>query len=166
MIQKIYWKLIEIKDFFIYGIPNFLKNVWLLRSGLYRHKWYDHAGSLLLLRDSIKDISKNIEKKGNEIDEERLPKIKNMNRIVVLIDNYINDNYLKLAEKETGLKYKSNFDLKKVKNAKDLFELVSNIPEEQNKINDIVYKKSLEIAEKEWNELFLLLKDGVRNWWD
>lgn len=166
MIQKIYWKLIDIKDFFIYGIPNFLRNIWLFRHGLYIHKWYDYSGSLFLLRDSIKNISKNIEKKGNEIEEERLPKVKNMNRVVVLIDNYLNDSYLEIAEKETGLKYKYGFDFKKMEERDDLYELVPNISDEQNKINDIVYKKSLEIAEKEWCELFLLLKDGLRNWWD
>jgi hypothetical protein len=45
-------------------------------------------------------MSDNIEKHGNEVDESRLKKVAAMRRVVELIKNYNEDNYIDMAEKE------------------------------------------------------------------
>lgn len=81
---------------------------------------------------------------GMEVDETRLPKIKNIKRVIELFDNFLEDNF---AER-CGWKLDDG----------RLFEK----PSESNME---ALEKSHKLQEEEWEELFLLLKD-IRSWWD
>jgi hypothetical protein len=58
-------------------------------------------------------MSDNVEKRGNEVDEPRLKKVAAMRRAIELIQNYNEDIYIDMAEKELGkLLYPQNLFLK------------------------------------------------------
>lgn len=82
--------------------------------------------------------------KGHEVEESRLPKIKNIKRSIEILNNFLEDNFAERCGWE--------FDESK------LFEP----PTEEN---DNAIKESIKLQEEEWNELFILLKD-IRSWWD
>lgn len=81
---------------------------------------------------------------GNEIEKDRLPKIKNINRTIELINNYLEDNY---AER-CGWKFDE-----------------SELSEQSVEDNLKALKKGYKLEKEEWDELFDLLKQ-MRNWWD
>jgi len=96
-----------------------------------------------LTKLSLERLLKWIEN-GYEVEETRLPKVENIKRTIELLNNFLEDNF---AER-CGW----TFDKSK------LFE-------PPTKENDNAIKKSYDLQEKEWDELFILLKD-IRSWWD
>lgn len=98
---------------------------------------------LSLTKVSLERVLKYIEN-GHEVEETRLPKIKNIKRSIELINNFLEDNY---AER-CGWKF-------------DESKLFKPPTEE----NSIAIEKSHKLQEEEWDELFILLKD-MRSWWD
>ena len=38
---------------FRYDIPKFIKNVWRFRKELWRHRWWDHDFTLMILKKSL-----------------------------------------------------------------------------------------------------------------
>ena len=87
---------------FRYDLPRFFKNVWKFRDALWNHYWFNHHGTLKFFEIGLTDISNNIETKGNEIEPSRSKKVQKMRRVVEIIQNYNNFDYLDMAEKELG----------------------------------------------------------------
>jgi len=171
-------------DLFNTYIPNFVKNVWIFRKALLHHRWYDHRGTLQFVEIGITHIADNIEKHGYEVDESRMKKVAAMRRTINIIQNYLNDNYINMAEAELGKVIFNNFEFEKIPN-EDLYKWVDNKTPEEKEHNRIVFKRSREIEEQEWDELFNILKGqdcskfddniewekqfdgtGLRGWWD
>jgi hypothetical protein len=48
-------------ELFRYDLPRFFKNIWKFRKGLWNHYWFDHHGTLKLLKIALIDISNNVE---------------------------------------------------------------------------------------------------------
>jgi hypothetical protein len=85
--------------------------------------------------------------RGLEVEENRLPKIKKIKRSIELINHFLEDDYMdRCGWISTG----------------KLFE--DGTPEEEER-NSKAIKDSRVLQEKEWNELFTLLKE-MRGWWD
>jgi hypothetical protein len=175
----------KIYDLFRYDLPRFFKNIWRFRKALWNHYWFDHHGTLMFLETGLSHISDNVEKYGNEINESRLKKIDAIRRTVQIIQNYNNDSYIEMAEKELGEIVLREWEFEPVPDRPNLSRLVDNETEEEKAHNKKVYERASEIEEQEWNELFELLKgqdyknfdkeidwykqfngSGIKNWWD
>jgi hypothetical protein len=172
-------------ELFRYDLPRFFKNIWLFRKGLWNHYWFDHHGTLKFLEIGLTDISNNVEKYGNEIDETRLKKVVAMRRAIELIKNYNEDNYIDMAEKELGELILHDWEFEPVPDKPGHSQLVDKDTPEEKEHNRKVFERAQEIGEQEWSELFVILQgqdytkfdkdtdwnkqfdgSGLRAWWD
>jgi hypothetical protein len=130
-------------------------------------------------------MSDNIENHGNEVDESRLKKVAAMRRVVELIKNYNEDNYIDMAEKELGNLILHDWEFEPVPDKPGYSQLVDNDTDEEKKHNKKVFNRAREIEKQEWDELFVILKgqdytkfdkdidwdkqfdgSGIKGWWD
>lgn len=172
-------------ELFRYDLPRFFKNIWRFKKLLWNHYWWDHHGTLSFFEVALTHMSDNIEKHGNEVDESRLKKVAAMRRVVELIKNYNEDNYINMAEKELGNLILHDWEFEPVPDKPDYSQLVDKDTPEEKEHNRKVFKRAREIGEQEWSELFVILKgqdytkfdkdidwnkqfdgSGLRGWWD
>ena len=146
-------------ELFRYKIPYFIENVWYFRKELWEHRSWDYIFSLMMLRRSLTKLAHTLEFYGCEEDVSRMKKVKEIKRVIYLIDRIREDDYLKDAETELG----------EIQNKEWLFDDMEDTPE-QREHNSKVFKRSHEIEEVEWKELWKNLKGGknggMRGWWD
>jgi hypothetical protein len=146
-------------ELFRYKIPYFVENVWYFRKELWEHRSWDYIFSLMMLRRSLTKLAHTLEFYGWEEDVSRMKKVKEIKRVIYLIDRIREDEYLKDAETELG----------EIQNKDWLFNDIEDTPE-QREHNSKVFKRSHEIEEAEWKELWKNLKGGknggMRGWWD
>ena len=147
-------------ELFRYKIPYFIENLWYFKKELWEHRSWDYSYSLSMLRRSLTKLAHTLEFYGWEVEESRMEKVKNIKRVIQLIDNMSEDDYVKQAELELG----------QLKNSDWLWNDVEDTPEEREH-NAKVFKRSHEIKEAEWKELWKLMKGGkvdggMRGWWD
>ena len=143
---------------FRYDLPRFFKNIWKFRKGLWNHYWFDHHGTLRFLEIGLTDMADRIEKDGMEVDSSRLKKVAKMRRAIELIKNYNEDNYIEMAEKEIGKLVLHDWEFEDVEDKPGYSRLVDNDTEEEKDHNRKVFERAREIEEKEWSELFTILK--------
>jgi len=107
--------------------------------------------------------------KGYEVPESREPKVKSMRRVLELLKNNREDNYIVRAEEELG----------EIQNSGGWFEGEEDNPA-QRKHNRKVFVRARQIEQDEWKELWTILEgtrhskklgaeyDGsdMRGWWD
>jgi len=165
-------------DTFLPSLKNLVnsENPWHWR--YYRSKWYDlkwiiwaklkyrkivremtpwdYGSVLKMLKFQIEVLSHYIEHKGYEVPEDRLPKVKNMKRFIELANGKIEDDYTSRCGYKDG--------------GKGFLGMLNDeeLSEEDKKIekhNTKVFKKAQKLEEKEWEEMFNLLKE-MRSWWD
>jgi hypothetical protein len=172
-------------ELFRYDLPRFFKNIWRFRKPLWNHYWFDHHSSLTFLEVSLTHISDNVEKRGNEVDGPRLKKVAAMRRVVELIKNYNEDNYIDMAEKELGELILHDWEFEYVPDKPGFSQLVDNDTDEERVHNRKVFDRAREIEKQEWDELFVILKgqdytkfdedidwyeqfdgSGIKGWWD
>jgi hypothetical protein len=172
-------------DLFRYDLPRFFKNIWRFRKPLWNHYWFDYNGSLEFMETSYTNMVDNIEKHGNEIDKTRLKKVQAMRRAIEILKNCREDNYLAMAEKELGDLIFNDWEFEDVPDKPGFSQLVDNDTDEERVHNRKIFDRSNEIQEKEWSELFVILKgqdytkfdkeidwdeqfdgSGLRGWWD
>jgi hypothetical protein len=172
-------------ELFRYDLPRFFKNIWRFRKPLWNHYWFDHHSSLTFLEVSLTHISDNVEKRGNEVDCPRLKKVAAMRRVVELIKNYNEDNYIDMAEKELGELILHDWEFEYVPDKPGFSQLVDNDTDEERVHNRKVFDRAREIEKQEWDELFVILKgqdytkfdedidwyeqfdgSGIKGWWD
>jgi hypothetical protein len=106
---------------------------------------------------------------GNEISETRDPKLKAMRRVLELLKNNREDNYVDRAEEELG----------QLQNLGGFLEGIDDTPA-QVRHNRKVFVRAGQIEQEEWKELWDILEgtkrskkprgeyDGsdIRGWWD
>lgn len=176
--QKIY-------DLFRYDIPRFVKNFWRFRKNLWNFRWYDYSYSLNMLRTSLQIMADNIETKGYEVDVSRLKKVAKMRRAIKIIDNMNGIEYISMAEKEIGLLHDTDWEF--IPEGTEHYSIKDNLSEKEKEHNNKVYKRSTEIEQEEWEELWTILKgqrheeyknsknktwdewfdgSGMNTWWD
>jgi hypothetical protein len=193
--MKLSHKINEIWEFIRYDVPNFFKNVWGFRKFLTNYRWWDHTYVLEGLRETLKPMADGLETRGHEVDSSRLKKVAKIRRAIEILDNIVEDRYIDLAENELGEITNVKFEFIPI-DGTDTYSLKTNETEEESIHNRNVYKRSNDIAEKEWNELFEILKgqdydhsqqvlsvnencdesdvdwdewfdgSGIRGWWD
>ncbi len=158
---------------FRYDIPLFVKNVWRFRNELWDHQWWDYRYTLNMMERSLTIMEKGISERGIEADYSREPKVKAMRRALELLRNNREDNFVERAEAELGPLSKWDWEVDE-----DGVLIDRDTPEEK-KHNRKVFKRARQIEEKEWKELWEIIKgtklskggpvyDGsdMRGWWD
>jgi hypothetical protein len=144
---------------FRYKMPYFVENVWYFRKELWEHRSWDYTYSLMMLRRSLTKLSHTLEFYGWEVEESRMEKVKNIKRAIQLIDRMGSDEYIEQAENELG-KLHIDWD----------WSDEEDTPE-QREHNAKVFKRSHDIREADWKELWKIMKGGkmdggMRGWWD
>lgn len=174
-------------EVFRYKLPAFFRNLYYFRRELWEFRGWDYSFNLTLFARSLEKTSEVLEKHGNEVDVTRLKKVQKINRVIEIIGNIRENNYLSKAELELGeIILRNNW----------MFTDEEENPEiiEHNKK---IYDRADVLEELEWNELFDILKgqnfdeyktlmdkkspeeknkmnvwndwydgSGIRNWWD
>ena len=172
-------------DLFRYDLPRFFKNIWRFRSALWNHYWFDYGSTLEFMEISLINMSDNVEKRGLEIDKTRLKKVQSMRRAIEILKNCREDNYIDMAEKELGDLIFNDWEFEDIPDKPGFSRLVDDLTLEEETHNRKVFDRSKEIQEKEWSELFVILKgqdytkfdenidwneqfdgSGLRGWWD
>jgi hypothetical protein len=178
---------------FRHDLPRFFKNVWTFRKALWNHYWFDHHGTLMFLETGLTNISDTVEKYGNEVDGPRLKKVAKMRRAIELIKNYNEDKYIEMAESELGPLALHEWEFEPVPDKPEYSRIIDRDTEEEKIHNRKVFDRAREIEEKEWKELFEILKgqspteyqmfldksedkgsawdnwfdgSGIKGWWD
>jgi hypothetical protein len=108
-----------------------------------------------------------------------------MRRAIELIQNYNQDNYIDMAEKELGELITYDWEFEPVPEEPGYSRLIDKESPEEKEHNRKVFARAREIGEQEWDELFEILKgqdtstfdkekdfnkqfdgSGMRSWWD
>lgn len=162
-------------EFFRRDIPWFLKNIYRFRKELWSFRLWEATDSLGIFKRGLILNKKTIEQCGSEVDGVRLKKVAMMNRAIQIIENYIDDKYISIAEAELGLQVNSDYLFGKEEE-----------PETIRNSNSKIFDKSYEIGEEEWVELWDIIKgrkpiitdknefdhyyaqdgSGIKGWWD
>jgi len=163
-VKKIFYKLywIELKYNLVQGFKNFkkwYKIIWKIRP-------YHPEDGLLLLSEHIKSLIKSKEK-DYEVEKDKQEKLALMQEVVFLIDNILEDNYVKRCGGLNSSKYP--FEFEKIENS-DYFKLVEFRTKEEREKDSETIKKSIQLQEKEWDKVFQILKGsektpGLNCWW-
>ena len=170
----------KIWEFFRRGLPTFFKNIWRFRKELYSHDWWDYTFTLEILYRSLVIMEEGMSKKGMEVAETRDVKVKQIRRAIELLKHKLDDDYLERVEAELGpINYTNFLDEKNWKKLEGgNYELIDNDTPEEKKHGRKVFKTARKLEEKEWKELWTIIKgtkftsweefDGtdLRNWWD
>ena len=143
--ERWYWKTV---DFFRYDLINGVKNIFFFWKEIWNYRGWDYTFQLRLLKKSLEPLSKYLTE-GNEEDISRLKKVDKINRAIKILENICDDNYIELAEKELG--YTTNSDF-----------LFGKEPKEVTEANRKIFHLADEIEEREWSELFEILKGQDR----
>jgi hypothetical protein len=149
-------------SFIRWDVWHFFSNVWKFRKELYEHRWWDYRFTLQMLYRSITIMEKGMHA-GLEVRESREKKIQKMQRLLVLLDNKINDTYIELAEKELGYEMISKgFEFEEVEetnsNGKKLYRLADNETEEEKELNRKIFDRARELEKYQWDETWEILK--------
>lgn len=181
--RMIHWR---IYDFFRYGLIRFFRNLWLFRKNLWDYNNYNGANSILpWVKTSLDDIADYIEKHGHEESKSRDKKVEKMKRLSYLLDIFLKDDYIKLAEEELGPIYNTEIVFEPTGNG-TTYEMIDKGSTEEKKHNIKVIKRSKEIGENHWKEINSIIQgpdyekiystlenfddqyDGsdIRAWWD
>jgi len=152
-----------------YNVPNFLKNIWYFRAELYDFEPWDYRFNLNLFQKSLEATADFLEKHGIEEDESRMKKVAKIRRVIELLKNDKASSWIEKAEAELG----------EMKNTNDWYsENAREDTPEELAHNRKVIKLSQELQQKEWKELWRIIKgtryktyeewDGsdIRGWWD
>ena len=143
--EKWYWKT---WDFLRYDVPNGFKNIFFFWRVIWNYRDWDYNFQLRILKRSLEPLAKRIEN-GNEVDISRLKKVEKIHRTIEILEHIGNDSYIEIAEKELG--YQT-----------DTTHIFSDEPLAITEANRKIFELSHLIEEKEWIELFEILKGQDR----
>jgi hypothetical protein len=180
-----YWDTIR------YDIPRFLKNLWLFRKDLYNYRWYSGQQAVLpFMKTALMDMAAKIDERGSEVESSKSKKVMKMWRAAKLMEHFIEENFVELAEEELGELIMNGFEFKDAPDHPGCYQLVDNDTPEEKDHNTKVFTRANEIEESMWSELCDILKgqnpaeiksspettekeydewydgSGLRNWWD
>jgi len=181
--QTWWYKTYEV---FRYKIPMFFENLWYFRRELWEFRSWDYTFNLSLLKRSLEKTVHTLEFYGQEIESGRMKKVVKIKRVIELIDNVQNGDYIGRAEKKLG----------ELKNSDWFFDEREDTPEEKEH-NRKVFDLSHKLEQDEWKELCSIIQgqdyneykkiydkltpeekveedhwykwydgSGLKNWWD
>lgn len=149
---------------FKHGMRNLKRFFWVV----WKHRGWDYQYNLDLLKRGMEVY---LTYPNYEVDETRIPKEKDMKRVIQLIENLGKADYISVAEKELGELSKREIEFKKIDKSEldtseDMYEWIDNDTKEEKEHRDKVYKLSDEIEQSEWKELFKLIEKNAQTWWN
>jgi hypothetical protein len=178
------------------SIVKFLENIWFFKKELWNFRSWDYTYNLRIFARSLEKTVHTIEFKGDEVDESRLKKVEKIKRLIHLIKNIDEFNYITMAENELGEIKEYDVLFSKMDNS-DLYYHLNTQSEEDKMHNKKVYARASQIEADEWKEIIMIIqgqdhneylkllektseKDkkkidlwykwfdgtGMRNWWD
>lgn len=143
---------------------------------------------------AISDIALNIETKGHEESISAGKKIAKMKRAVEIIDHFVKEDFVEMAESELGPLFWYPFEVEESPDNPGLFTRLEKETPEERAHNSKVFDRSREIESELWKELWTILEgqdyekfekstepdldkshdlwlsqfdgSGLRSWWD
>lgn len=161
---------------FRHKIPEFLKNVWRFRRELWSHRWWDYRFTLEILKRSLEIQYLGMKTKGYEERVSLEKKLVAMARAIEILDNQIKEDYLSIVEEKYGKLSDREWKFEETEDGN--YVLVDDETDEEKKHNSMLFKKSWDLKEAEWKELWKIIQgkkwkdykdyDGsdLRGWWD
>jgi hypothetical protein len=151
----------------------FIKNTWKFRKELSDFYSWDYTYNLNLFKKSIELTKDCIDKYGHEVDESRLPKIEKMKRVIELINNFNESNFIEQAQIILGLETVSNYSFESIEDKPEYYHMIDHATAEEQENNKKIFNLSMKLEEEQWNELWNIIKGGdltdgsdMRTWWD
>ena len=179
-LERLAWydtKLWKVWDFIKRTIPRFFKNIWRFRKELAHHEWWDYRYTLEMLYRSLVIMESKMHA-GMEIRETRDKKVEKMQRAIQLLKHKLDDDYTERIEAELGELILRDWEFEDLGDGTS--RLIDNDNPAERKHNRMVFKEAHKLEDKEWIELWNILKgtkysktwgdtfDGtdMRGWWD
>ncbi len=180
-LERLAWydtKLWKVWEFIKRTIPRFFKNIWRFRKELAQHEWWDYRYTLEMLYRSLSIMVVKLEKDGIEEDVSRGKKVQKIKRALELLKHKLDDDYIERVEKELGELILHDWEFEELENGNH--RLIDNDTPAERKHNRMIFKEAHKLEDKEWIELWNILKgtkysktwgdkfDGtdMRGWWD
>lgn len=188
--EKWYWKT---WDFLRYDMPRFFTNLWMFRKDLYNYRWYSGQHAVLpFMKTALMDMAAKVDERGLEVEHSKSKKVMKMWRAAKLMEHFINDDFIELAEKELGDLILVKWEFEPAEE-EGYVQLVDNETPEEKEHNRKVFARAREIEESMWAELWDILEgqkmshfdvfkdkskdpqnawdnwfdgSGLRGWWD
>ena len=180
-----YWDTVR------YDIPRFFKNLWMFRKDIFNYNWYSGQHAVLpFMKTALMDMAAKIDERGNEVELSKSKKVMKMWRATKLIEHFIEDDFVELAEQELGEMMLHDFEFEEAPDNPGYYQLVDNETPEEKEHNRNVFARAHEIEESMWAELWDIIKgqnsaeiksllttneklynnwfngSGLRGWWD
>jgi hypothetical protein len=179
-LERLAWydtKLWKVWDFIKRTIPRFFKNIWRFRKELAQHEWWDYRYTLEMLYRSLVIMESKMHD-GMEIRETRDKKVEKMQRAIQLLKHKLDDDYTERIEAEYGELILHDWEFEELENGNH--RVIDNDTPAERKHNRMIFKEAHKLEDKEWIELWNILKgtkysktwgdtfDGtdMRGWWD
>jgi len=154
--QKWYWKT---WDFLRYDMPRFFRNLWMFRKDLYNYRWYSGQNAVLpFMKTALTDMADKIDKRGWEVEHSKSKKLDKMRRAAYLMERFIEEDFIELAEQELGKLVIYGFEFEEVPDKPGYSRLVDKETPEEKEHNSNVFARSREIEDQMWAELWTILK--------
>ena len=154
--QRWYWKT---WDFLRYDMPRFFRNLWIFRKDLYNYRWYSGQNAVLpFMKTALNDMAAKIDERGIEVEHSKSKKIGKMLRAAYIMERFIEDDFLELAEKELGEVICHGFDFEPVPDKPGYSRMLNRETDEEKEHNSKVFARSGEIEDQMWAELWTILK--------
>jgi hypothetical protein len=181
-------------DFLRYDMPRFFRNLWLFRKDLYNYRWYSGQHAVLpFMKTALSDIAAKVDEHGMEVNKSKDKKVAKMYRAAYLMERFIKDDFIELAENELGEIVLHDLEFEPVPDRPGCSRLVDKDTPEEKEHNRKVFDRAREIEEQMWTELWTILEgqktshyevfqhksadpdnawdnwfdgSGLRGWWD
>ena len=180
-LERLAWydtKLWKVWEFIKRTIPRFFKNIWRFRKELAQHEWWDYRYTLEMLYRSLSIMVAKLESDGIEVDSSRDKKVASIKRALELLKHKLDDDYTERIEAELGELILRDWEFEDLGDGTS--RLIDNDTPSERKHNRMVFKEAHKLEDKEWIELWNILKgtkysktwgdafDGtdMRGWWD
>ena len=166
-LKRLMWhesKVYRVYALFRYDIAHFLKNIWRFRKELWSHDWWDYRFTLNMLERSLTIMVNKLELEGIEEDASRMKKVDNIRRVLELLKNSREYNFIDRAELELGELPHNPFEFEDMGDGNH--RLIDNDTPAERKLAQRIYKRARQIEEKEWKELWKIVDGDLRGWWD
>ena len=105
---------------------------------------WDYTFNLDLFRRSLEKTADTLEYHGQEVIISRIKKVDKINRVIFLLSQLREDNFISMAEKELGELKNSGWD--------------RDDTDEESEHNSKVFARAREIEESSWNEIWDILR--------
>lgn len=129
-------------DFIRYDFWRFFYNIWKFRKELLEFQPWDYSLNLRIFKQSLELTRSYLKEHGYEVEHSRDKKIVMMSRVIELLNNFIDQNFLDQAENQLNVK---------------IFFGKGWLTEEQKENNNKIYDLSTKLEDDQWKELWEII---------